>query len=74
MDGAYRLLLNIGDYRMREAIEIIEKQLLGVRNKLQGARGRITASEDAIATELEIIEQLEYRELELISAITKLRN
>ena len=58
---------------MSEAIEIINKQLLIVRNMIQGSRGRVDKLEESAASEEGIIESLKLREIQLVTAIARLR-
>jgi uncharacterized protein YigA (DUF484 family) len=59
---------------MTEAIEIIEKQLQEVRNKIQGSRTRLEKLDENQQSEESVIEALKERELNLVSALNKLRN
>ena len=59
---------------MHEAIELIEKQLQEVRNKIGGTRDRKAKRAEQENSDDEILDTLKMQELRLQAAVTKLRN
>ncbi|HCT53215.1 MAG TPA: hypothetical protein DF712_12225 [Balneola sp.] len=57
---------------MTEAVQLIEKQLGEVRNKIQGSRERCDNLEDTINEEEKLIDTLKEREIQLKLALAKL--
>tara|TARA_B100001094_G_scaffold65503_2_gene61601 strand:+ start:11139 stop:11324 length:186 start_codon:yes stop_codon:yes gene_type:complete len=57
---------------MTEAVQLIEKQLGEVRNKIQGSRERCDNLEDKINAEEKLIDTLKEREIQLKLALAKL--
>tara|TARA_R100000742_G_C4205026_1_gene33029 strand:- start:191 stop:376 length:186 start_codon:yes stop_codon:yes gene_type:complete len=57
---------------MTEAVQLIEKQLGEVRNKIQGSRERCDRLEDTINEEEKLIDTLKEREIQLKLALAKL--
>lgn len=58
---------------MTEAIDILEKQIQNVRNKLAGTQARIETLSKEEESATEVLEILKRREILLNSAIVKLR-
>jgi len=58
---------------MTEVIKVLEKQLVTVRNMIQGARKRVTDGEDQVKSEEVALNALLRREIEFKSAIDKLK-
>ena len=58
---------------MIEAIELIEKQILEVRNKIQGTRNRVDNFTANIKSDEKIIDDLLKRESFLMAAVNRLR-
>ena len=59
---------------MHEPIEILEKQLITLRNEIKGTNERINKANDAAKRETELLDLLKYKELEFKKTVDKLRS